>query len=268
MLFGTNVPLPCAIQYVTLGHAFVAILFILYPSTCILKKSFRFLNLEPQVEDTLGVLDNLVAAELGLAVQTVDEADGHLGDGAAHGLGAHHHFHLEGVALALGAGDDLFEDALLVQSERAREVADAGAQDGVGKQVGAARDKLALEVPAKDAAVAGVAGAGDNVVVGRLLQGDHLGDELGVVGEVGVHDDDKVAGDELEAVDVGRAETKLAGAGLEDDVRGIGLDELVGDLLCAVGGAVVDDDELPVELSMEGSVFGDGGGVERRRLQA
>jgi hypothetical protein len=73
-----------------------------------------------------------------------------------------------------------------------------------------------------------------------------------VVAEVGVHDDDKVARRELQAVDVGGAEAELAGAGLEDDVRGVGLDELVGDLLGAVGGAVVDDDEFPVELAGEG----------------
>jgi hypothetical protein len=39
-----------------------------------------------------------------------------------------------------------------------------------------------------------------------------------VVREVGVHDDDEVAGGELQAVDVGSAEAELAGAGLEDDV--------------------------------------------------
>ncbi|CRK22424.1 hypothetical protein BN1723_002862 [Verticillium longisporum] len=51
------------------------------------------------------------------------------------------------------------------------------------------------------------------------------------------------------AVHVGGAEAELAGAGLELDVRAVGLDELVGDRLRAVGGAVVDDDELPVEVA-------------------
>lgn len=209
-----------------------------------------YLNLEPEREDTLGVLDNLVAAELALAVNTVDERDGDLGDSAAHALGADHHLHLEGVALALGARDDLLQDALLVETERARQVADARAQDSVGKQVGATADKLALEVPAVDAAVASVAGAGDNVVVGLLLDSNHLGDELGVVAKVGVHDDDKVARGELQAVDVGRAETKLASARLEEDVRAVGLDELVGYFLGAVGRAIVDNDEFPVELAV------------------
>lgn len=73
-----------------------------------------------------------------------------------------------------------------------------------------------------------------------------------MVAEVGVHDDDKVAGDELQAVDVGRSEAQLAGARLEDDVGGVGLDELVGDILGSVGRAVVDDDEFPVQVAVNG----------------
>ncbi|KAI9148067.1 3-oxoacyl-(acyl carrier protein) reductase [Paramyrothecium foliicola] len=228
----------------------------------------NILHLQPQREDTLGVADNLVAAQLGLAVQAVDEGDGHLGDGEAHGLGTDHQLHLEAVALALGAGNGLLQDALLVEAEAARQVADAGAEDGVGEQVGAAADELALEVPAEDAAVAGVAGARDDVVVGRLLQGDHLGDELGVVAEVGVHDDDEVARDELQAVDVGGAEAQLAGARLEDDVRGVGLDELLGDLLGAVGGAVVDDDDFPVKVAARKKERPGGGSWRRNEVRA
>ena len=71
-----------------------------------------------------------------------------------------------------------------------------------------------------------------------------------MVGEVGVHDDDEVARGELQPVDVGGAETKLAGARLEDDMRGVGLDELVGNFLRAVGGSVVDNDELPIEFAV------------------
>lgn len=200
-------------------------------------------------------MHNLVSSKLRLAIQTVDKGDGHLCNSEAHGLGAHHQLHLEAVSLALRVGNGLFEDSSLVQTEATSQVADAGAEDGVGEQVGAAADKLALEVPAKDAAVASVAGAGDDVVVGRLLQGDHLGDELGVVTEVGVHDDDEVAGDELQAVNVGGSEAELAGARLELDVGGVGLDELLGDVLGAVGGAVVDDDDFPIEVASEVSEF-------------
>jgi hypothetical protein len=70
-----------------------------------------------------------------------------------------------------------------------------------------------------------------------------------MVAEVGVHNDDKVARGELQAVYVGRAETQLAGSGLEDNVGRVGFDKLVCDDLRAIGRAVVDDYEFPVELA-------------------
>lgn len=208
------------------------------------------LDLEPKGKHSLGVLDNLITAQLALSVHAVDKGDGHLGNGASHGLGADHHLHLERVSLALGAGNDLFQNALLVQAEAARQVADARSQHGVGKQVGAAADKLALQVPAVDTAVAGIARARDDVVVALLLQGNHLRDEFRVVAEVGVHDDDKVARHKLQAMHVGRSQAQLSGPSLEHDVGSVGRDELVGDFLRSVGRAVVDDDEFPIQLAI------------------
>lgn len=79
-----------------------------------------------------------------------------------------------------------------------------------------------------------------------------------MVAEIRIHNDDKVARGELQPVDVGRAEPELARAGVEFNFRGaVGGDELLCDLLRAVGGAVVDDEELPVEV----------GGVEGLRDQ-
>ena len=73
-----------------------------------------------------------------------------------------------------------------------------------------------------------------------------------MVAEVGVHDDNIVAGRELQAVNVGRSETEFASSGLQFDVlRADGGDELLCDFLGAVGGAVVDDDDFPVEVSGE-----------------
>lgn len=72
-----------------------------------------------------------------------------------------------------------------------------------------------------------------------------------MVGEVCVHDDDKVSLGELEAMHVGGSQTEFARAGLEDDaLLGFGVvggDELFGDILGSVGRAVVDDDDFPVE---------------------
>ena len=56
----------------------------------------------------------------------------------------------------------------------------------------------------------------------------------------------------LEAVDVGGSQAELAGARVQFDVQGAdGGDELFGDFLGAVGGAVVDDYYFPVEVSRE-----------------
>lgn len=76
-----------------------------------------------------------------------------------------------------------------------------------------------------------------------------------MVAEVGVHDDDEVARCELEAVDVGGAEAELACARPDLDVRGVDFGKLRGDFLGTVGGAVVYDDELPVEVAARGGQY-------------
>ena len=70
-----------------------------------------------------------------------------------------------------------------------------------------------------------------------------------MVREIRVHDYDEVARYELEAVDVGCSQAQLAGARFENDVGVVGFGELVRYGLGAVWGAVVDDDEFPVEIS-------------------
>jgi hypothetical protein len=56
----------------------------------------------------------------------------------------------------------------------------------------------------------------------------------------------------LEAVDVGCAKTKFAGAGAElDALGGVDFLELLCNVLGSVRGAVVDDDEFPVEITVE-----------------
>jgi hypothetical protein len=70
--------------------------------------------------------------------------------------------------------------------------------------------------------------------------------------EVGVHDDDEVSGCELETMDVGRTETKFSGASAElDALGGVDFLELLRDVLGSVGGAVVDDDKFPVEVTVK-----------------
>lgn len=67
---------------------------------------------------------------------------------------------------------------LLVQSEAASEITHIRAKHNRREQVRAARDKLPLEIPSVDAAVACVARSGDDVVVFGLLRGDEGGDEF------------------------------------------------------------------------------------------
>ena len=213
-----------------------------------------FLDLQPQGHHALEILDDLRSAQLAFAVQAVHESNGALSHLVAHGLGTHHHLHLETVSLALSAGDDLLQDGLLVQTETAGQVTDTGHEHHVRDQVGRTRGELAEQIPAIDTALAisnvGVSGTGDNVGVGLLLNADHLGDELGVVAEIGVHDDNVVAGAVNKTVDVGGSKTELALAGLQVDVLGaVELLELLSDFEGAVRGAIVDNNDLPVQFT-------------------
>lgn len=76
-----------------------------------------------------------------------------------------------------------------------------------------------------------------------------------MVREVGVHNDDEVARCELQAVDISGAEAELAAAGVQFHFGGaVGFDQLVGDFLRAVGGAVINDDDFVVEFAGAGFV--------------
>lgn len=69
--------------------------------------------------------------------------------------------------------------------------------------------------------------------------------------EVGVHNDNKVARGVLKTVNVGGSKAKLAFTGLQVDMFGAPeLLELFGDFQGAVGGAIVDDDNFPVQVAI------------------
>ena len=71
-----------------------------------------------------------------------------------------------------------------------------------------------------------------------------------MVREIRVHYDDKRARSVFQPMHVGGTETELAGSGFEDDVgRVVEVLELLGDFEGAVGGAVVDDYDFPVEVA-------------------
>lgn len=213
-----------------------------------------FLDLEPQGHNALEILDDLGSAQLAFAVQTVHESNRALDNLVAHGLGADHHLHLETVSLALSAGDDLLQNGLLVQTETTSQVADTGHEHHVRDQVSGTRGELAEQIPAVNTTLAvsivGVPGTGHNVGVGLLLNADHFGNELGMVAEIGVHDDNVVAGAVDETMDVSSSKAELALAGLQVDVLGaVELLELLSDLEGAVRGAIVDNNDLPVQVA-------------------
>lgn len=75
--------------------------------------------------------------------------------------------------------------------------------------------------------------------------------EIYVVREISIHDDHKIASHEFQPMHVGGAESKFPGASAELDMFGaVRGDQLLRDFLRAVGGGIVDDNKLPVELSV------------------
>lgn len=203
-------------------------------------------NLVPERQDTLCILDNLTAAELALAIQPVHEGNGALCNLESHGLGPDHHLHLESVALALRALDDLLKHILLVQPEAARQVRDSGVEHNRSEKIGALRNEFALKVPSVHASVTSIPGTGNDIIVALLLLLDELGDGVRMMRKVGIHDDDKVAGSELHAVNICSSESELSGTRVKLDLVGAeGLDELLRNVLGAIGGSVIDNYKFP-----------------------
>ena len=67
-------------------------------------------------------------------------------------------------------------------------------------------------VPAIDSTIASIACASDHVKVAFLLLQDELGDELGVVAQVRVHDNDEVARGMFDPMHVSCTETQFLGS--------------------------------------------------------
>jgi hypothetical protein len=137
-------------------------------------------DLLEEVPDALELLDDFGATHLRLAVAAVDEGDRDLADRLLVLARAHNDLHLEHLAARLDFRHDRLERVALLEAEGAREVRGARREEEGREEVGAARDELALEVPALHAAAARLARARDDVKVPLLLLRDELGDELGL----------------------------------------------------------------------------------------
>ena len=73
-----------------------------------------------------------------------------------------------------------------------------------------------------------------------------------VVGEIGVHEDDVVAGAGGQAFDVGRTQAELARSRMQLQLVAVDFLQLSNDVLGAIGGVVVDDDDLHVDVVLLG----------------
>ena len=100
---------------------------------------------------SLGILGNLSCIQVAFSKYAIHERGGHIADGTTKGPRTHHHLHLDDITGRDGGRDDASQKSGFVHAERAREVAHTGIGHSVCEKVGAAADKLALEVPAVDA---------------------------------------------------------------------------------------------------------------------
>ena len=186
-----------------------------------------------------------------LPIQPIHKRNRTLGNLESHRLRTHHHLHLETIPLAHSIVDNLLQHILLVQPKAPSQVAHTGHQHDISDEVRRARRELAEQVPAVhpalNIAATRIPRPADNVRVRLLLDLDHRGYELGMMAEVGVHDDHEIARGELQPVDVRRSESEFARARLEDDVLGAPESlQLFRDFERAVRRAVVDNDHFPV----------------------
>lgn len=183
----------------------------------------------------------------GLSEFAVDEKDRDLLDAKAFLEGAPSHLDLEGVAF----GSDVikidgFEDFAAEALETACEIADREAEDGAGVEATATAEDLAAYRPIACAAAVDVAGTEDEISV--LKSGKETGEIVWIVGEVAIHllEDQVVAIESVaKAVEVSGAKAEFSGASENEDAI-IVLSTLFGEIACAVGRVVVDDEDMGV----------------------
>lgn len=201
------------------------------------------------VEDELEVLEANDEVELALAVLTQAEVVGDFAD----------------ADLTIGGQDDVEEDLEANGGEAMGDALEEGAADdeeaahGIG-EVGVAlyAGETAAEAAEADApvgevahaAAADVAGADDEVEVFGGYLANHLGEHGFVMLEVGIHDGDVWGGGGEHAFDAGGGEAAAADA-MEDVQVVLGVGEAFNDGGGAIGGVVVDDDDLVADI-MEG----------------
>lgn len=133
-----------------------------------------------QVQQILGKLEYLRSAQFRLSIDAIDERNRYLSEAVVQLPSPHNHFHLEDVALGFAAGNELLQHFLLVQPEGTGQIRRFRSEQHLRQKVGSPGDELPLEVPSIDTSVAQVAGTGNDVVVGFLLEVDKFRNEFGL----------------------------------------------------------------------------------------
>ena len=129
-------------------------------------------------------------------------------------------FHLEDVSLGSGLLHECVQQRSAVQTEGASNVCRLWIQKYGSEHIRTSRYEFPFEVPSIHPGASRrsrVSCALDNVEIALALHLDHLRHVLWMVGEIGVHDEDKFTSARFETVDVGSAETEFASTGAEDD---------------------------------------------------
>ena len=183
------------------------------------------------------------------SLAAVDEDDGNFLDLETYLIGGVLHLDLEAVTLEANLVElDGLEDATLVALEAGCGVVDLEARDEAHILRREIAHQHSADRPVDDVHSADVAGA-DGKIVAFVVTGCIESRQIvGIVREVSVHLEDVivlVVECPAEACDVGGAESELAGP--FDDKQAVGelrLHETMHDLRGAVGGAVVDDEDV------------------------
>ncbi|EEQ39414.1 hypothetical protein CLUG_03542 [Clavispora lusitaniae ATCC 42720] len=193
-------------------------------------------NTDEQRPHSLQVLHNFITAQFRFTIQSVNKVDWTFTHSKTQSFRSDHHFHLENVTLGFSFTNDLGQNILLVQTERASQVGHMRSQHSRGQKVSTTRNQFSLQVPAVNTSVTSITSSCDNVVVALFSLCNELWNSFWVVGEICIHDDDKVTCNKLQTMHVSGTQTQLASSWSQSDVlRTENINQLLGDILSSIG---------------------------------
>ena len=198
----------------------------------------------------LRVFNDLIAPELTLTVDSVNEAYWAFSYFETHCLRSNHHLHLKCISFTLCLTYHSLQYLPLVEPKTPSQIAYSWVQDSIGKQIGSSRNKFPLEIPTEDPTISCIARPCNDIVIPALLDADHRREELWMMGEIGVHNDHKCTGSISQTMDIGCPETEFTSAGFQHDVFWcVEFLELFCDCEGTIRRTIVDNDDFPIKLT-------------------